>query len=475
MITNKLKFLSLSKFSERYTSKSQKSMNCNRTLVSILIMAIAGICYAGETATPTAGVSVKIVPDRPEATYALGEKAVFTFTLLRDGQPVSKAELLCRLTKDSMTRVDPLELAGTTDDKGVATVTATLNEPGFLNLRVDFRTPEGQNGVAVRTVAFDPFQIKPSMPVPDDFDAFWAEQKRLLAAVPMNPRLAPIPMPKQPDVECFDIQVDCLGGKPVSGYYTRPKGANPKSLPAELFLPGVGVRSAGAEGSGPEGRNREAARGRLVFDINAHGIPNGKPREFYDALNKGELKDYLRQGLESRDTYYCRGMFLRVMRALDFLCAQPEWDGRVLIARGGSQGGAQALAAAGLDPRVTAFYAGVPALCDHSANVVGRQAGYPRLVPLGPDGKPDPVTLQVSRYFDGMNFAARTRADAIMAVGFQDAHCPPWTAFATYSNISGRKQIVTSPEAGHEGPRDSASAVDAFINDHIARRQADKN
>ena len=43
------------------------------------------------------------------------------------------------------------------------------------------------------------------------------------------------------DVECFDAEIDCLGDKPVSGYFVRPKEAQPKSLPAALFVHGAGV------------------------------------------------------------------------------------------------------------------------------------------------------------------------------------------------------------------------------------------
>ena len=36
------------------------------------------------------------------------------------------------------------------------------------------------------------------------------------------------------------------------------------------------------------------------------------------------------------------------------------------------------------------------------------------------DGKPDPACLQAARYFDGMNFATRAKAEAIFSVGFID-------------------------------------------------------
>jgi len=55
------------------------------------------------------------------------------------------------------------------------------------------------------------------------------------------------------------------------------------------------------------------------------------------------------QGMESRSDFYFRGMYLRLIRTLDFLASQPEWDGKRILVIGESQGGGQALAAAGLD------------------------------------------------------------------------------------------------------------------------------
>jgi len=102
------------------------------------------------------------------------------------------------------------------------------------------------------------------------------------------------------------------------------------------------------------------------MDINAHGIPNGKPAEYYQQLAQGRLKNYPLAGRESRDTSYFRGMFLRLVRAIDYLTSRPEWDGQTVMVIGHSQGGGQALVAGGLDQRVTFIAAGVPALCDHS-------------------------------------------------------------------------------------------------------------
>jgi cephalosporin-C deacetylase-like acetyl esterase len=177
--------------------------------------------------------------------------------------------------------------------------------------------------------------------VPDDFDEFWSQQKAELKAVPIKPVLTPAASTDK-TVECFDVQVPCVGSVPVSGYFARPKDAKPKSLPAILFVHGAGVRSAilgAAIGA--------AREGALGMDINAHGIPNGKPAAYYEELNRTTLQDYRASGRESRETCYFLGMFLRLIRAIDFLTSQAEWDGVVVCVSGVSQGGGQSIAAAG--------------------------------------------------------------------------------------------------------------------------------
>ena len=46
-------------------------------------------------------------------------------------------------------------------------------------------------------------------------------------------------------------------------------------------------------------------------------------------------------------------VYLRLVRCIDLLTSLPEWDGRNVIAAGGSQGGALALIATALDNRIT--------------------------------------------------------------------------------------------------------------------------
>ena len=382
---------------------------------------------------------LSIVADRPDAVYGVGARAVFRLHAAHGGAPDDGGEIAWTLSRDG---VPPLEKGTAVPRGGVVEISGTLAEPGFLRCEATWRRA-GQECATASGAAFEPFRIGPSLPLPDDFDAFWDERLRALAAVPVDVQLTPPPR-RAEGIDVDDVQVGCLG-QPVSGYFARPAGAAPGTLPAIVTLHGAGVYDSDFDAAAGWAR-----AGFLALDINAHGLPNGRGKDFYAHHNETTLKDYRTRGRESREAVYHAGMFLRVRRALDFLASRPEWDGRTLVCYGGSQGGAQALAGAGLDPRVSFVFAGVPAMCDHTGMAAGRIAGWPKLVPVDADGAPDPAVREASRYVDGVNFAARVRGEAFFSVGFSDAVCPPTGVLAAYNRIAGPKGIFLEVGCGHE-------------------------
>jgi len=442
-----------------------------RQLGWLLLLPLLAVVASTPLLAAEPAYRLQVVTDRDSAIYQTGETARFLITVTHAGEPVSTGTVSYAVD-DFITKSPPpsdypkgqLELA----DKPPA-VPVTSESPIFLRCVVRFQTPEGKKLMAAAGAGFSPLEIGPSLPVPEDFDRFWADQKKQLAEVPLDAKLTPV---EQSDatIECFDVQVACLGGAPVSGYLEMPKDAKPKSLPAILWVHGAGVRSS-VLGSAVKG----AQAGMLSMDINAHGIPNGKPAEFYSDLAAGRLKNYRHDGRESRETVYFRGMFLRLQRAIDFLTSRPEWDGNVLVVTGHSQGGGQSLAAGGLDDRVTMIAPGVPAICDHTGRAAGRVNGWPKLVPTGPDGKPDPTSLEASRYVDAVNFASRCRADAVMSVGFIDTVCPPSSCYAAYNLLRGRKEVINEPLMGHAAPTHIRDAFFQRILDHVKQRTRQKD
>ena len=412
---------------------------------------------------------LKVVTDRTDAIYKTGQQATFIVSVTQAGRPVTQGDI-SYIVDDFITQYPPANdyPKGKLDLNDEAGISVTSLKPVFLRCRVTYRTPDNKQIQAIAAASFSPLEIEPSLPVPDDFDEFWANQKSLLAKRPLNSKLT---VWNQPDttIECFDVQVQCLGGAPVSGYFAKPKNAKPKSLPAILWVHGAGVRGSSLSNAVKGAKNQ-----MLSMDINAHGIPNGKPAEFYQALSAGKLKSYPTAGRDNRETIYFRGMYLRLVRAIDFLTSQPEWNGKVVAVIGHSQGGGQALVAGGIDDRVTFVATGVPAICDHSGRVAGRINGWPKLVPTEPNGKPNAQILQAARYVDAVNFASRCNADAIMSVGFIDPTCPPSSCYAAYNLLQGNKQMMNEPLMSHAAPR---HIQDEFFNQilkHVKQKQEDR-
>jgi len=412
-------------------------------------------------AEPDSPIKITARADRKDATYRKGEKVVFDVAVRDDGK---KATGLVEwvILKDGLP----------TDQKGVselvdgnAVATGSLDEPGFIQVRAAYRAgPKAKAApvVGLGGAAIDPTEIKRSLPVPDDFDAFWDGMKKKLAAVPVEPKLVAVKSPAK-DVESFDVTAPALGLQ-ISGYLAKPLGAKPKSLPIILTVHGAGVSDSSLGGSASW-----ASRGFLAMDMNAHGLPNGKPRQYYADLYAGPMKGYRYENKDDREKAYFTGMMLRLVRAIDVLTAQPEWDGKHVVVSGASQGGYQAIAAAGLDARVTFFAAGVPAGCDHSGMLVGRIAGWPKIVPVV-DGKPDMAVLEAYRYLDCMNFATRTKAaGAYFTVGFIDGTCPPTSVYAAYNQLSIQKEIYNDIPSGHSHSQAARDGMTKAVLKHVGK------
>lgn len=316
---------------------------------------------------------------------------------------------------------------------------------------VTFHVRAGDLWAATGTVV-DPGGFEPGMERPKDFNRFWNQEKKALRALPMEIKTTPVP-----DIEngfvCYDTEINTTGPAPARGYFAKPENAQKGTLPIVLVVHAAGVKGSWCL-SKPENALRYAkmGKGALCFDLNAHGMLNGQPQEYYDALEEGSLKGYYFQGVEARDDYYFRGMYLRLIRTLDYLADMPEWDGERIIVIGESQGGGQALAAAGLDKRVTAAVAIVPAMCDWGGPLAGRKGGWPN--PLGAGFEKQKV-LDAVPYFDAAHLLKHARATLLVEIGFIDVTCPPPSIYAAVNQAKGEKVILTTTYRGHQLEQDS--------------------
>lgn len=393
-------------------------------------------CFLFTTRIFAAEISLEL--NKADGVYAAGEPVVCRITVTENGAPLPAGQIALSVLKNG---TQPLLEKNIPVQNGRA-----VFEGGAFNGPVHLQFSAVLSGITNRIGAVvDPEQFAPGCPEPADLDSFWAEQKAILKNYDVRKtEWSPAKVDGTNHIECFDVQIPCAGGRPASGYYARPANVAEKSLPAVLSLHAAGVSGHWTLAT-PKLAASYASRGggAICLDLSAHGLPNGRPVEFYKEMEAGPLKDYPFQGLDSREQFYFRFMYLRLLQAIEFLSAQPEWDGRIL-AIGESQGGGQALAAAALDSRITTVVAIVPALCDFAGSLDGRENGWPN--PLQSASN----KLSTVSYFDNACLASRSKASTFVEVGLIDKTCPPSSVFAAYNRLSGEKTIVTVPYRGHQ-------------------------
>ncbi len=330
-----------------------------------------------------------------------------------------------------------------------------------------------QAEIASIGMVVDPEKFKPGTNRPKDFDQYWKSEKKALRKVPLDIKTISVKESGK-GYNCFDIEINCTGDKPVRGYFAKPESAKPKSLPIVLYVHAAGVKGSWCR-SEPENALRYAKMGKgvLCFDLNAHGMLNGQPEDYYTNLENSVLKEYYFQGMESRNDFYFRGMYLRLIRTLDFLASQPEWDGKRILVIGESQGGGQALVAAGLDKRVTAVVATVPAMCDWGGTLVGRKGGWPQPFEKGGSSEKLMSTLP---YFDAAHILKGSKATILTEIGLIDNTCPSTSVYAAVNQAKGKKIIFAVPYRQHHAPSNYQKEIweksvykqrEAFIQDFL--------
>ncbi len=376
---------------------------------------------------------------RDDALYKVGETALFliesgvtaeaTYRLSEDGHKTIKEGKL-RLTRDKLT-----EIAG------------TLDEPGFLQLRVTLGREE-----VLAAAAFEPTKIEPTTELPDDFDEFWDKQKKELAKIPLDAKVKRSPGHCDDKVDCYQVSLESVEGKRVQGWIAVPKGKGP--FPAILTLPYAGVY-------GIEPDTRHARMGALAMNLIVHDLPVDETVEFYQKQSEGSLRAYRDLGMDDRQKSFFRPAILACERAIDYLAGRPDFNGKDLAVTGGSQGGGLAIITAGLDPRVTLLAASVPALCDHAGLAQDRVSGWPQWLRRAKGERAEKV-LETSAYFDAVNFARKFKGKTLMSVGFLDTACPPTSVYAAFNVLPEPKVMIANPHLRHETDPRYTQVRDAF-------------
>lgn len=402
------------------------------------------------------------VPNHADWIYKTGEKATVEVQFYKYGIPQDGVTVSYEIGGDMM----PAETSGSvTLKQGKAVIPiGTMKEPGFRDCRMT-ATVDGKSYKHHVKVGFSPEKIKPYTQMPKDFKEFWDKNKAEAAKYPLT-------YTKELAKEYCTDKVDCYlvklmlnsRGQSIYGYLFYPKNATKGSCPVVLCPPGAGIKTI----KEPLRHKYYAEEGCIRFEIEIHGLnPTMTAEEFKEISNafNGRENGYLNNGLENRDNYYMKRVYLGCVRSIDLLTSLPEWDGKNVIVQGGSQGGALALITTGLDPRVTACVANHPALSDMAGYKAGRAGGYPHF--FRTEGMDTPEKLKTMAYYDVVNFARLIKVPTYITWGYNDDVCPPTTSYAVYNTLDCPKEALITPINEHWTSNDTEYGQLQWILKHL--------
>ena len=390
------------------------------------------------------------VPDHADWLYKTGEKAKVEVSFYRYGMP-QDVEVTYEIGPDMM----PATASGKVKLKGGRAVVdmGTMKTPGFLDLRLTARLDNQKYEHHVK-VGFSPEQLKPYTKNPADFDTFWQKAVEKARKEVSNERLevsrtrADEYCTAETDMYLLKIKTDQQHS--IYAYLSMPKeaakGQSPdRQFPIVLCPPGAGVKTI----KEPMRNLYYAKNGFIRLEMEIHGLnPTMTAEQFKEISSAFDHENgYLSNGLDNKDNYYMKHVYVACVRALDYLCSLPEWDGKNVFVQGGSQGGALALITAGLDRRVTACVANHPALSDMAGYLANRAGGYPHFNRQNSMLTPDKV--ETLAYYDVVNFARRITCPVYMTWGYNDNVCPPTTSYIVWNLITASKEPLITPVNEH--------------------------
>ncbi len=401
-------------------------------------------------------------PDHPDWIYRTGEKAKIKISLFKYGIPQDGITVKYETGSELM----PSDKTGSIVLKnGKAEINiGTLDKPGFRDCIFSVMINGRKYSHHVK-VGFSPDKIKPYTEMPDGFMDFWKNNIKEASEFPLKYTREKAEEYCTEKIDCYLIKLQINNrGQAVYGYLFYPKNTKPGSCPVVLSPPGAGIKTI----KEPLRHKYYAEEGFIRLEFEIHGLnPTMSEEQFKEISNafNGKENGYLTNGLDNKDNYYMKRVYLSCLRCIDLLTSLPEWDGKNVIVQGGSQGGALAMITAGLDKRVTACVVNHPALSDMAGYMAGRAGGYPHFFRTrGMDTK---EKLETMSYYDVVNFARLIKADTFMTWGFNDNTCPPTTSYAVYNTLECSKEALITPINEHWTSEETERGHLEWIKKHL--------
>lgn len=405
------------------------------------------------------------VPDHADWLYQTGENAKVEVSFCKYGIP-RDGELKYSIGNDML---QPDKHGSVKLKNGRAVINmGTKKTPGFRDMKLSVSL-DGKTYEHHIKVGFSVDKINPYTQEPQDFRSFWQKNVEELKQVSMSYTKELYKDYCTDKIDCYlvKLQIDKMGHS-MYGFLFYPKNAQPGKHPVVLCPPGAGIKTI----KDPMRNKYYAENGFVRFEVEIHGLDPRIPSETFGEISRAfndRNGGYLANGLENKDIYYMKHVYVGLVRCIDFLTSLPEWDGKNVAVQGGSQGGALAIIAAGLDSRVTQCVANHPALSDMAGYAAkGGTGGYPHFC-RQPQILSNKDCLNTLAYFDVVNFARYVKAPTYLTWGYNDVTCPPTTSYAVWNTLKCTKESLLTPINEHWTTTETNRGQMEWIKAHLLK------
>lgn len=305
-------------------------------------------------------------------------------------------------------------------------ITYSTNDPGIY-----FAKSFGDFGAA----AYEPFEIKTTSTEPSNFDAYWSNV--INNQLPSNPNAQLSNVQTQGNgVTTADLRLDNINGKKVYCKIAYP--TNGSNMGAVLHIQSFSSTNT----SGTLVISAFAAAYNVIA-ISISGItdvPYGQaPADTPPSTNP--------------DDFYYKTSIAASYQALRYMASRPDYSvSKGIGLFGASQGAGLSLMVGGIDAKndnlVKCLVITQPILCDNSAILFNKAAGFPNYV-LSSGALDDNAVAAAAAYYDATHAAKRISDPVYFGIGYRDFVTHPAGNFAAFNELRGPVHLTHAINEGH--------------------------
>ncbi len=292
---------------------------------------------------------------------------------------------------------------------------------------------------------FDSFFLHlPPFDRSDDFDAFWNSGIQELKKIPTEAQLTENKKKSNARFTVHDVSFKSFNRSVITGDLFVPHDIEkPRVI---IILSDYNAKN--------NYRNYilDTSAAYFFMNLRGHDILSVEPGTNPAPGEEKSYPGYMIENILDRDTYYARGIYLDVYRAIDMLRLRNFLDCSAIGIIGKGFGAAAAIFAASMSERVHALVLDTPSFSylrlsqNHSESDATEEINSF----LQKNKSKNKTVKKNLSYYDALNFSDKISCPCLVTVGFKDRFSPPQCVFALFNHLICDKTIEVYPDEGNE-------------------------